>query len=298
MNRFVAIILLCTLAFSTGCEEDVNPFIGTELPYTVWGFVNPKEEVQAVRVFTIDPILQLIPADPLDATVSIVDVDDNQRFNLEDSTLELPNGDFRHIFYGNFGVESEKRYRIEVERSDGIISRSADVRVPAPITITVLPPNLNAISEIVLPVAFDGNPPSLPRIDATYLAYTINSQSLRVANNSVSIPYAGTPVFRDGQWLLDIDLRQDFVDIRADFNEKEIEGLICIDAIRLDVHVTNEEWRSPIGDFDPDVLVEPGTLSNIENGFGFFGAGYVESVSWLPPATMLVRAGFFDCATG
>ena len=295
--RYWGIGVLCiVLVFvSIGCEEDVNPFIGTEFPFTAWGFVNPKADTHAVRVFTIDERLAIIPSDPLDAVVTVLDVSGNQRFVLQDSVLALPNGDFRHIFWGIFDVDFETTYRLEVERSDGIVTRSADVRTPAPISISVLDPNVNAVSELLLPLELIGDPPSLPRISATYFAYSATNEGQRLQENFVSVDYAGKPVFRNGVWELSIDLRDDFVLIREDFNDKDIVGLICLDEIRLDVHVANEEWRSPIGVFDANFLVEPGTLSNIENGFGFFGAGYVESVAWSPPSVMLVRAGFFDC---
>ena len=295
-SRIWGALFACVLipVFS-GCETEVNPFIGTEFPYTVWGIVNPKADTQAVRVFTIDDILKLIPADPLDATVAVIDIDGGRRYMLEDSTIQLPNGDFRHIFWSDFDVEFGNRYRVEVERSDGLMTVSEDVQVPSPAAIQVLEPNLNAISEILLPLEIQGDPPSMPRIDAYYDTYAVSSEGVARESNPVSVDYSGKPIFRDGVWQLSIDLRQDFLTIREDFNDKEIGGVICVSDIRVDVHVANAEWASPTGEFDPNFLVEPGTLSNIENGFGFFGAGYVESVTWEPPIVMQVRAGFADC---
>ncbi len=188
---------------------------------------------------------------------------------------------------------------MEVERSDGIASKSTDVVVPSPISLDVLDPNLNAVSEILLPVAINGDPPSMPRIDVWYDTYAVNIDGNFLQSNPVLVSYATGPVLRNGAWQLDIDLREDFQSIRQDFTDKEIPpGLICLDEITLSIHVANQEWRSPTGTFDPNFLVEPGTLSNIENGFGLFGAGFIETISWSPPLTMQVRAGFFDCAGG
>ena len=84
--------------------------------------------------------------------------------------------------------------------------------------------------------------------------------------------------------------------IEADFIEKDLpRDFICTRELTLTVHIGNEEWVSPVGLFDPDVLVEPGTLSNISNGFGFFGAGYTESVTWDPSNLLLIQAGFINC---
>lgn len=291
--------LMFILGFiSTGCEEDVNPFVGTDLPFTVWGFVNPKADTHAVRVFTIDEVLRLIPEAPLDATVSIISVDDTQRYILRDSTILLPTGEFRHIFWSAFPVDFDETYRLEVERSDGLVTKSTDVTVPAPVSIDVLEPNLNSFTELILPLQINGDPPSMPRIDAEYATFAVDGDGNRLQDNHVLVSYANKPVFKDGNWQLDLDLREDFLTIRENFTDNEITGFICMDTITLNIHVVNEEWRSPTGTFDPDFLVEPGTLTNVENGFGLFGAGYIETISWMPPSVMQVRAGFFDCGGG
>lgn len=279
-----------------GCEDEIAPFTTTEFPFTLWGIVNPTADTQAVRVFTIDTTLELIPSENLDATTSIIAVEDQERFVLTDSVQQLPNGDFRHTFWSTFDVQHGGLYRVEVERSDGLVTRSSDIRVPDPITIRTPEPTELQVQDLVLPVTIEGNPPSMPRIDATYNTYSVNSLGVREADNPVTISYATVPTFDNGNWFFDIDLLQDFIRIRDDFNAKDIVGLICTDEIDIEIHVGNEEWRSPIGVFDPNVLVEPGTLSNVENGFGFFGAGFVETVQIFPPVTMQVRAGFFDCA--
>ena len=279
-----------------GCEDEISPFNTIDFPFTIWGMVNPQADTQAVRVFTIDTTLDLIPSSSLDAVASIIEVEKQERHVLIDSVTQLPNGDYRHTFWSQFEVEHGELYRVEVERSDGLVTRSDDIRVPDPITITAPEPTDIQVQDLLLPVLVNGNPPSMPRIDATYSTFAVNALGVRTDDNPVTISYAQNPRLDNGTWLIDIDLLQDFLVIREDFNAKEIEGRICTDFITIEIHVGNEEWRSPTGVFDPNVLVEPGTLSNVENGFGFFGAGFVERIQVFPPLTMQVRAGFFDCA--
>ncbi|MEM8486922.1 MAG: DUF4249 family protein [Bacteroidota bacterium] len=289
-------VLVMALLLLTGCDDDVNPFIGTELPYTVWGNINPQADTQAVRVFLIDDILQLVDPNPLDAEVSILELDSGERHVLRDSVIKLPNGDYRHIFWSVFDVQHLNTYRLEVERSDGQLTRSNDIQVPAPVELEVIPTDPNAVSELIQRINVIGQPPALPRVDVTYNAFTVTSDRIRLADNPVTLSYStGTRVVRDTV-RIDLDLRDDFRAIRSDFDENELGGLICIDDVVLDVHVGNAAWQSPTGVFDANFLVEPGSLSNIENGFGFFGAGYIESVQFLPRDLSLVRAGFFDCA--
>ncbi len=294
MRTYLAVVLFSMLMFSS-CSEDVNPFIGTELPYTIWGTVNPEADTQAVRVFLIDDILQLVSPDPLDAQVSITNVDANNRFVLQDSVIQLNSGDYRHIFWAAFDVNHNESYRVEVERSDGQTSKSADVTVPGPISMDIIPANTNATSDLIQSLVINGNPPAMPRIDVTYHTYSVNGNLVTLAENPVTISYANAPRVTQGELTLDLDLRKDFEVVREDFDAKSLPGFICLDGIDVSIHVGNAEWQSPTGEFDPNFLVEPGSLTNIENGFGFFGAGYVESRSVLPPAVLQVRAGFFDC---
>ncbi len=284
------------LMLFTACDDDVNPFIGTELPYTVWGMVNPDADTQAVRVFLIDDILKLVTPNPLDASVSIVNVGTNDRFVLQDSVIQLSNTDYRHIFWAEIDVNYHDQFRVEVERSDGELTKSANVEVPGPISLHVVAANTNSISELIQSIRIDGNPPSTPRIDVTYNAFAVTRERIRLDNNSVTLAYGGQIRRTNDSLWLDLDLLKDFRQIREDFDEKELQGFICLDDVVVDIHVGNEEWRSPIGVFDANFLVEPGTFSNIENGFGFFGAGYVKSIDFTPPDLLLVRAGYFDCA--
>lgn len=292
--RLILTLVMATLLL-TACNDEVNPFIGTELPYTVWGNINPQADTQAVRVFLIDDILQLVNPEPLDAEVRIINLDSGDQHVLRDSVIQLGNGDYRHIFWSAFDVAHLNTYRLEVERSDGQLTRSADIQVPAPITLEVLPTDPNAVSELIQRINIIGQPPALPRIEVTYNAFTVTSDRIRLEDNAVTLTYSsGIREVRD-TLRLDLDLRADFRAIRANFDENDLGGLICLESVDLNVHVGNASWESPIGVFDANFLVEPGSLSNIENGFGFFGAGYVESAQFLPRDLSLVRAGFFDC---
>ncbi len=51
-------------------------------------------------------------------------------------------------------------------------------------------------------------------------------------------------------------------------------------------------WAPPGGVFDPDVLVVPGALSNVENGYGFIGAGEGIRVQWIPSVNARLVAGY------
>lgn len=299
-NLILSIRILGLFLFTcllVGCDDEIAPFNTIDFPFSVYGLVNPQADTQAVRVFTIDTTLELTPEQSLDAVASIIEVEQGIRHVLVDSVTQLPSGDFRHTFWSRFDVQHGELYRVEVERSDGLVTRSSDIRVPDPIRIESPEPTEFQVQDLILPILIEGNPPSMPRIDVRYSTFSASQLGGRMIDNPVTISYATAPRPVDGILAFDINLQEDFLRIREDFNAREIQGQICTDDITIEIHVGNEEWRSPIGVFDPNVLVEPGTLSNIENGFGFFGAGFIETIQVSPPLTMQVRAGFFDCAS-
>ena len=46
------------------------------------------------------------------------------------------------------------------------------------------------------------------------------------------------------------------------------------------IRILDANWDPPEGLFDPEVLAQPGTLSNVENGYGFWGSIGVYTQEW------------------
>ena len=60
VRLFATVVLLPGLLLATaGCEESVDAIIGTEIPFTIWGFLDVAADTQYVRVFEVTD--QLIP---------------------------------------------------------------------------------------------------------------------------------------------------------------------------------------------------------------------------------------------
>ena len=89
--------------------------------------------------------------------------------------------------------------------------------------------------------------------------------------------------------------------IRETIKPDMVPDLIALRRIELRLLVASEDWDPPGGTFDPDVLVQPGAFSNVENGFGFFGGGFTVSERWTPNIDLLRTIGYtFEapCAFG
>ncbi len=74
-----------------------------------------------------------------------------------------------------------------------------------------------------------------------------------------------------------------------------VDPTIGLKLTKITIHLiaANADWDPPGDTFDIDVLVQPGTLSNVENGFGFVGAGYRLLGTWVPLDTIIVGDSHF-----
>lgn len=278
----------------TSCTTSVDPILGTERPFTLWGILNPKTNIHTVRVFEIEDRLRLLSPDPLDVSIISIHQQTGTRHVWRDSVVQLADGDYRHVFWAQFPTTAGDVYHVEAQGLEGERAFATPVTIPPLVTIERQPAPLDQTNPILLPVTVDGIPPQVPRIDVEYFARTFSPSDDSVPIlNSVLIAYEGTLLETEGGRLLNIDLSRDFVSIQRNFFLKGLPfDFIQLDSLEVRFHVGDQNWVSDVGTFDADVLVEPGTFSNIGNGFGFVGSGYMERLTWRPPTELLQRAGF------
>lgn len=273
---FAALVLM-------GCEEAVNPVLGTERPFTLYGFFNPRSDTQAVRLFAVEGRLELTRPEPLDAEVASMDLQRGQRHAWQDSVVQYSTEQYGHVYWSVFRAEYERRYRLEATRSDGATAH-VEVTVPPLAEPLLLAPTI-APGFVIFPLLWQ----DAPRINNIAVRYLTNC-------GVFEFPYgvelqeqveAGTLV----TVRLSEDARQIFQKILFDpaCTVRELR----VGEIEVVVLVTNAEWIPPTGVYDPELLVEPGTFSNVENGFGFVGAGYSVAFRWEPSESTLTAAGFF-----
>ena len=91
----------------------------------------------------------------------------------------------------------------------------------------------------------------------------------------VQVSYRGLEEPTDNGWEVRADLFKDRDVVIQEMGSFCITtSFITIRAAEFEFFIGDDEWNPPGGTFDPQILVQPGTFSNIENGYGFFGAGY------------------------
>ena len=93
-----------------------------------------------------------------------------------------------------------------------------------------------------------------------------------------------------GAWRLTVP----FVKATAEFLRRTNQFRTGLDLVEVEFapFVANDEWAIPPGGLDEEAIVEPGTFSNVEGGFGFVGGGYEAPVRWIPSASAQFQAGF------
>ena len=274
-----------------GCEEDPKPFLGADEPFTVYGFLNPKADRQIVRVIPLAGSIPTIGVGADQATVRTTHLGTGELRVWKDSLVTFSDESTGIVFFSDFTPEHEASYQLEVIRNDGASSR-VEVTVPRDISIRRL-----SEPDALAPSFFlDGERPNFVQAGVKYETYALQPQ-VPIAIDAVLFPVNVSYLdegdqFPDG-WEYVINYARDYVAIQRAFeNSCFSKRFISVLNIRFEFFVGNDEWVPPGGVFDPETLINPNLFSNVDNGFGYFGAGYPIAFDVFPPSPVVERAGF------
>jgi len=298
LSAITGILCLIAVLFVTSCDQTIDPIVGEDRPFTIWGYLDANADTQKVRVFTIENRLGLDRSGPIDAVVTSTHIGSGEQRQWVHSQVIFADSTSGHIFWSAFTPDFDEEYRLDVRRSDGATS-SAQVRIPPFIEIELVGEKDRA----VVPVILHGKPPNLVDIVAIYDAITLppanpwppGPTTPAAVRLPVSVSYSLDEVEPTANgWTFDINLRSDFAVIQDVFESNCLPSdLIALrSGIELRFLAADKNWSPPEGSFDPNLLIEPGTFSNVDNGFGFFGGGYVVSRRWRPSDAIIRSIGF------
>ena len=280
---------LCGLLLLAACEESVNPILGTERAYTLYGFINPKVDLQAVRVFEIEGVLAREKPEPLTGAMALEERSTGQQVAWRDSVVLYANGQYGHVYYAHFRPAFDADYQITIESAEGKRT-SVAIRTP-PLVVPNQEEPVAAQSNVFLPILWQG----APRLTDAEVVYEVayRSGSLNAIDTAqVTVDYRGQEQTAEGGWRVRVRLANDIGILYSRLFLQPGRDRLKLLAVEMHVLVQNEAWAPPGGLYDPEVLVEPGTFSNVENGFGFVGSAYPDSLTWLPPGEVAELAGF------
>jgi hypothetical protein len=100
----------------------------------------------------------------------------------------------------------------------------------------------------------------------------------------VRVPYGRSGERTADGWKITVNLQDDAVEMRRVLGLSPDDALPLLHAITVSIRALDDAWDPPEGNFDPEVLAQPGVLSNVEKGYGFWGGIGTYIYTWAPPA--------------
>ncbi|WP_412060668.1 hypothetical protein [Rubrivirga sp. IMCC45206] len=279
-----ALLLLAAVPLVVGCEDSVDPTVGLDVPFSLYGQLDPTADRQAIRVA---PIALSIDADSLaiDAAVASTDLETGAVVAWRDSLVTFADGSTGHVFVADFTPRPGSAVRIDARRSDGAVS-SVTVEVPP-----LVEPVVEAAIYIENGIGYRVRLSGAPRVLSGAFSVTVagHPDDPPGVTRRLTIPVRVSPTeTATGEWTIDVPFVAATRDHLRSLGLFET-GLGLVSA-GYSFFVTGADWNPP--STDPDVLVEPGTFSNVEGGLGFVGGGYRSSVEWMVSVEAAAAAGF------
>lgn len=279
----IALALTCILV--TGCDDAfIDPFSNDGKYFTVYGFLDQANNfeggIQSLRVIPVTRQAALITDSnvdqaTIDARVFTIDQSSGQELEWNYELLQLADGTYGHIFTRQLFVQASRRYRLEVRRSDGIVTY-AETETPA--VTNIVPVRSTAVVNEVENARSIEQTITLPRVKAAWeieMIYRLGDASC-IGAGIYRIPYGRTGTGTGSDWVFTANISDDLSTITDQIGSNALT--LC--SLGLQAQVLNEGWDFPEGEFDPNELATPGTLTNVVNGYGFFGSIALLQSDW------------------
>ena len=285
--RKAALALVVLLVAS--CDSGTfDPFDNDERYFTVYGFVAERELDHKVRVIPVTRLAEAIddPAHPqasIDAVVTSTDLRDGTVTRWGHRLERFADGSYGHVFRGRFLPQPGRTYRLEITRNDGTVA-SAETTIPRfPFTVPE-PERLFFPYEVSMDSALvqDVELPGIVSPWDMHMVYDLQGTFYR-------IPYGRTGVRTEDGWRVTVDLVRDARSIREVYGLAPDAELPLLHAMTLQVRALGDEWDPPRGEFDPEVLAQPGILSNVDKGYGIWSSIASFQYTWIAPPTAANR---------
>ena len=281
---------------TASCDDTfIDPFDNDGEFYTIYGYLDVLDAEHAVRVIPVTRFPERItsPTDDqatIDAVVTSTDLRTGETIRWRHSLEQLDDETYGHIFRGTFLVQPGRTYRLEVRRSDGATA-TAETTVPFisdAARFTLDPIQISPDSVITQDVFLSGVP-SPWNIESLYLMGDnfADVQFFAPIQSRFYVSYgrSGERTADDG-WSFRLTISEDQASVRAEIDSLRNLGvydpnsLLVLRSMGVRIRVLDANWDPPEGVFDPEVLAQPGTLSNVENGHGFWGSIGVYTQEW------------------
>ena len=101
--RILLSLALCAVALGlAGCEDDVDPTLGTDQVFSLYGYLDPTADRQSVRVVPIVPTINSDTSATIDAVVTSTDLGTGVVTAWRDSLVTYRDGSRGHVFVADY----------------------------------------------------------------------------------------------------------------------------------------------------------------------------------------------------
>lgn len=277
--RLMLVPALLMLFLLSACEDSINPILQSDRYFTIWGTLDMVQDTQYVRVVPIRELVFADPNAPFNVTLTSEDLATGERVEWRDSLINFRDGSTGHVFYAPLRIRPSHTYRIEVHSLDHNVTTTAQTTVPDLPTPEVFPENVSN------PIG--GNIQGTQQIVWRGISeqpfellhwYRFLLNPVRPFRDEVSLAEVSSSISSNGDALeVTLNLATD----RAGMDEILEVKQHALMGLGMRITMLDSEFTPPGGAFDPEILVQPGTMSNVENGFGFIGSVGRFSVEWI-----------------
>jgi len=270
---FLIVVLVLVVSPLSCSDPLIDPFQNDSMYFTVYGYLDEQSLSQAIRVIPVTRRNATIfsPSDlnaQIDAVVTTTDLSTGQVTTWTHNLDQLTDGTFAHIYRASFNIRTGRRYRLEIVRNDGKMT-TAETHVPSFSSRRVQVGDRHvdslgsALQDLVLP-----DVPSPWDIQVIYRFPF-----------PIYLPY-GRVGKADGEndWRFTIHIDDD-IERLATIREMN-PGEIQWSSMGVQIQILDDKWDPPLDIFDPEVLAQPNALTNVENGYGFFGSVSLLQDGW------------------
>lgn len=282
LSRSVATLLMAAAALlAAGCAEDVPAASPGDAAFTLWGQLNPAASQQAVLVAPITATAN--EAVTLDGTtVESEDLRSGVVTPWRDSLVTYADGSSAHVFVADLQPAYGNPVEFRVRR-DGAVVTSARVDVPPRVTAFLEDPVIAARSSLGLLL------PGAPRVVGAQMVYTAEGAG-REFVDAIPLTPADIRSVEHG-WRLTVTFATHAAILDDRFIQRDVEQY-DVTGVRFRGAVASRDWAAPYPfSFSRDLLVQPGTVSNVRGGYGFVGAAYTFDVAWDADTNLIRRVG-------
>lgn len=238
--------------------------------------------------------------DSIDAVVTSTNLETGELSVWRDSASINATGQTDHVFWSEFRPGFGTHHRMRVKRSDGA---ATFVSVEIPVEVSI---DQEDTGTRYLHAHVRGGDVRLIRADIIY-SLRHNPNPCLTPQGEFSVSYTGEEIQTENGWRIEINLGIHYDRLRSRYHNRfpEVAHPKCIGACEeepglafmgmvVSLTVGSDMWDPPGETFNDRILVHPGTLSNVENGFGFVGGGYNKSASLFPSSVSISDTWFHD----